>query len=1222
MLNSPIHRELAADSALSGVDVCARELIHVPGAVQPHGVLLAVDLATLTIAAASASSAELLGQQAQALMGLWLPDVIGQDATDRVVSTLARLDATLKVPGSIPLRERVAGRMFDAHVHAIGELMILELEPTCAPVNAEELLLAARLGFSVMCAAGDVAAKAARASEALRTLSGYDRVVVYRFTPEWDGEVIGEAADPTLSPLLGLRYPASDVPPQARDLYRRCHMRQVVDVGYEPSPLCRREDTSAALDDQLDLSLCVLRSVSPIHREYLTNMGVRATLVISIMVQDRLWGLVACHHFAPRQLPILVREVMGMLVHKLAGELVRLELTSENEHRVLQQSFRERVVALARGGAAVSELLTASDGDALRQMVSADGVALIQGGTVLTSGDVPGEHEMPPFLEWLASVRTRRGLDFFATDQPAVDIQPAPGAAPKGRLAMALTLSTSDDSHVVWFRSGRKTEITWGGKPHKAIQIALGRPSPRKDFSAWKETVTTAPEPWSSFERAAAGALGYVLDIERRQAREDGLLRLGMAVAAIDDMLIVFECPAPRQLRAIYVNDAYIETTGRQRDGLLGKGVADLLGPTLDIGAVSRLQDSIRLGQRAHIDLELRGRDGRRFWGDIDAVPMVDSAGWIDHWVFLIRDVTHRRLTEVALLDSESRSRQIVQHLDEGVMLLSTDGTVVSVNDSACRLLDWPIGSPHGRRLDGVHWVAVPSAEDSPDTVIEFPLLTTLHYGEAVTQREVGVKFADGRVRVLVISAKTLPTAPGAERRAGSVVVSLRDITNQRAAEKALQEQAVTDVLTGLGNRKRLYAAIEERLRGEAQPFTLMMIDLDDFKEVNDQHGHAVGDELLRQVATRLNGLIREGDLLARLGGDEFVVLAGSAQRVDQVERLGQRIQSAFDSSVQLGDLTMRCGGSVGVAMFPVHGQDRETLLRHADAAMYAAKRAEPGSLRFYDESQDTVAKARTTARSELRRAIDGHGFRLHYQPKVQIVSGRIAGMEALIRWPMPDGSLRSPADFIPLAEATGLIVPLGRWILQQALSDLAMLRQTTGGAVAELTMAINLSARQFLDPGLIDLVRETITSTGVPPSSVQLELTESLIMESDASGRSRLAALKALGVSIAVDDFGTGYSSLAYLHLLPIDTLKIDRTFVKGMAAEGSARVITRGIVALAQSLSLQTVAEGVETLAELEQLRAMGCDQFQGYLFSAARPLDEIAELLTRHDGAAVSP
>ncbi|WP_141100735.1 putative bifunctional diguanylate cyclase/phosphodiesterase [Roseateles aquatilis] len=441
-------------------------------------------------------------------------------------------------------------------------------------------------------------------------------------------------------------------------------------------------------------------------------------------------------------------------------------------------------------------------------------------------------------------------------------------------------------------------------------------------------------------------------------------------------------------------------------------------------------------------------------------------------------------------------------------------------------------------------------------------------------------------------------------------------LETEMAKEAARQVEilAYSDKLTGLANRTQ-YARLMTQALAEAARYgrrlALVVVDLDRFKNVNDTLGHEAGDALLRDMAARLTQCMRESDLIARLGGDEFVLLLPD---VDQPERLGtvaRKLLKALSSPLRLEGQELRVTASIGISVYPDDGTDEPTLMKHADIALYQAKEDGRNGFAFYSPALNRHSIERLAFESELQRAFDQGQLQLHYQPKVLAADGRIKGVEALLRWPHPDMGAVSPARFIPVAEETGLIVPLGRWVLEQACrQQVAWKREGVG----DLVMAVNLSARQFSDENLFDDVAAIVAATGVDPASLELEITESMLMRDIERAMSLLAGFKRMGLRLAVDDFGTGYSSLANLKRFPIDTLKIDRAFVRDLEGSGEDQAIAQAIITMAKSLGLNVVAEGVETLPQVDFLRDRGCDELQGFYFSKAVPAGELAAMLGR--------
>ena len=435
---------------------------------------------------------------------------------------------------------------------------------------------------------------------------------------------------------------------------------------------------------------------------------------------------------------------------------------------------------------------------------------------------------------------------------------------------------------------------------------------------------------------------------------------------------------------------------------------------------------------------------------------------------------------------------------------------------------------------------------------------------------------------------------------------------DQRAAEKRIEYLATHDSLTGLPNRVKFNQLLEQSIAaaaGGASRFAVLFIDLDRFKIINDSLGHAAGDTLLVEVAGRIRACLREDDVVARLGGDEFVVILNDIHDRAMVESIGRKILASLLPSIQLAGHECRTSGSIGIAMYPDNGTDAQTLTRNADIAMYVAKEDGKNDLRFFSSDNKTQSIERLMLETHLRHALDLDQLILHYQPKLDVATEVINGVEALLRWNHPDLGSLSPMTFIPLAEETGLIIPIGRWVLRTACAqNMAWQRQ----GLAPITMAVNLSPRQFTDESLLNDLDDVLRETGMSPHLLQLEITESMVMQNVERGIRVLDAIQSRGVRLAIDDFGTGYSSMSLMKQFPIDTIKIDRSFVRDIADDEQDRAITTAIIAMGKALGITVVAEGVETKEQDIFLRRRECDELQGYLFSKPVPADQIPPLL----------
>ena len=450
----------------------------------------------------------------------------------------------------------------------------------------------------------------------------------------------------------------------------------------------------------------------------------------------------------------------------------------------------------------------------------------------------------------------------------------------------------------------------------------------------------------------------------------------------------------------------------------------------------------------------------------------------------------------------------------------------------------------------------------------------------------------------------------------------VEDITTRKHAEERVQYLATHDPLTGLPNRAMFWQlvalAIDSAKRRECK-VAILYIDLDRFKIINDSLGHEAGDVLLREMAARFRECLRGSDVLARLGGDEFVVLIPEVQGQAQVALVARLLLSAALRPVQIYSQECRVTASIGICLHPQEGQEDQDVMRHADLAMYHAKEQGKNTYQFYSEAAHTRSAGRILIETQLRHALERDEFALHYQAKVQVDTDVITGVEALLRWSSPSLGAIPPVQFIPVAEATGLILPIGRWVLRTACAQNARWLQA---GLPPVRMCVNLSMLQLEDKGLISDLRTVLRESGLPPHLLELELTESMIMHNAERAVRVLTEIKALGIRLAIDDFGTGYSSLAQLKRFPVDTLKVDRSFIRDLPRDPGDRAIAEAIIAMGKTLSLTIVAEGVETPEQKAFLREKACDEMQGFYFSTPLPAEQFASLLREQQLPAATP
>jgi diguanylate cyclase (GGDEF)-like protein/PAS domain S-box-containing protein len=578
--------------------------------------------------------------------------------------------------------------------------------------------------------------------------------------------------------------------------------------------------------------------------------------------------------------------------------------------------------------------------------------------------------------------------------------------------------------------------------------------------------------------------------------------------------------------------------------------------------------------------------------------------------VMLAQRAVHRGLllravqdSEAALRASEAKFRTLADTVASAIFIFD-ERRLLYVNAWTEALTGWP----RETLLTMSFWDLV-HPEDRPEVQ---RLVTARGAAEGSPDRqEFRIQGRDSRVRWVDLTTALIAF----EGRVATLGTAF-DVTDRKRVEEQIQYQAYHDALTGLPNRMlfldRLQIALAHARRQGGQP-AVLFLDLDDFKVINDTLGHATGDRLLQGVAERLIASVREDDTVARMGGDEFTLLLPNVGRVEDAARLAGKLLEAVAQPFQIDGQDLFVTTSVGVSLYPSDGEDAENLLKNADRAMYRAKEMGRNNYQLFAPALNVRAVNRLSLETRLRRALDREDFVLHYQPQVNLATRRIVGLEALIRW-REDGRLLEPAEFIPVAEEARLILPLGQWILRAACQQA---RSWQNQGLPEVRLAVNLSARQFQQQDLIRSVFFSVRDAGLPPRRLELEITESAAMLNVDRTIGMLHGLRDMGVRISMDDFGTGHSSLSYLKRFPIDAVKIDQSFVRDMTSDPSDAAIVKAIVAMAHSLGLNVVAEGVETLAQADFLRRTGCDEMQGFLVGRPLPADEITDALRARVG-----
>ncbi|MGI8738891.1 MAG: EAL domain-containing protein [Gammaproteobacteria bacterium] len=704
------------------------------------------------------------------------------------------------------------------------------------------------------------------------------------------------------------------------------------------------------------------------------------------------------------------------------------------------------------------------------------------------------------------------------------------------------------------------------------------------------------------------------------------------AMAASTNGICISDSRQP-DMPIIYCNAAFEHMSGYRADEVIGHNCRFLQGEDTDRQSVGAIGDSLRAGRQCKITLRNYRKDGTPFWNELTLSPVHDDRHVLTHFIGVQSDTTREVEATNALRDlnenleslvqerthslavAEEKYRTIFENAVQGIFQTSPQGRYISANRAVARICGYD--SPEelmAQRTDLAAQLYV-----QPGLREEFARAIAAkgqveHFEAEIYRRDGSRIWTSENVRCIRAADGTL------QYYEGTVI----DITARKRAEEKILYLAYYDSLTGLPNRQSFVEHLERTqalARRHGRMMAVLFLDLDNFKRINDTLGHTAGDRILEAVAERLTTSVRDSDCIARdlepqinrdvarFGGDEFIVLLTEINHIEDAARVARRILNTLSQPMVLGGQELFVTPSIGIGVFPHDGHDADSLLKNADAAMCHAKEAGRNTYQFYAASMNARALERLGLESRLRKALEHGELLLHYQPQVEVVSGEIVGVEALIRWQNPELGLVSPTEFIPLAEDSGMIVAIGEWVLRTACAQ-NMAWQNAG--CARVRVAVNISGLQFRRSGLVETVQRILAETGLPPEFLELELTESTIMRNAGETIAALQRFKRMSISLSIDDFGTGYSSLSYLKRFPLDTLKIDASFVRDITDDADDKSITTAIIAMAHGLGLKVIAEGVETETQLAFLRKHGCDEVQGFFFSKPLPVDECAELI----------
>jgi diguanylate cyclase (GGDEF)-like protein/PAS domain S-box-containing protein len=706
--------------------------------------------------------------------------------------------------------------------------------------------------------------------------------------------------------------------------------------------------------------------------------------------------------------------------------------------------------------------------------------------------------------------------------------------------------------------------------------------------------------------RGQRATLGSFLDITERKRKEETLRQSEERYGTILDEMDEAYFEVDLKGNFTFVNDALCRRSGYLKEEFLTMGFRARASKEAQESLYRGFNSVFRTGQPVrNLPSKAVAKDGTTQFVEISIFPLKNEEEKTVGFRGIGFDVTDRKKLEERIRQSEERYRTIIEEMEEWYFETDLDGNILFFNQVIARALGYPQKDLTGLNLrtffkqeeaDTVYGI-FRQVEETGEPVKNFPY--------RFVRPDDSIIFAE----VSIFSKRDQTGKILGFRGVG------HDITERKRSEERIQYLATHDALTGLPNRllfgQLLNHALQSARRFMRQ-LAVFFIDLDRFKMINDSLGHEAGDQLLKEIASRLRQVLREIDIVARLGGDEFVVLIEEVNDPDQAATVARKILSAVIKPVVLGGQEYRITASIGISMYPKDAQDEQSLMKSADIAMYLAKEEGKNNFQFYTSDIKSQSIQRLALETNLRQALEGNEFSLHYQAKLDFKTDQITGVEALLRWHNPEMGSVTPTRFIPVAEETGLIVPIGRWVLKTACAQ-NVAWQNQG--LPEVCIAVNLSIRQLMDDHLVKDIRDILKETGLAPNLLELEITESMLMQNPERMIRILTEIKNLGVHLAIDDFGTGYSSLAQIRRFPIDTLKVDRSFIHDLSKDPEDRAITEAIIAMGKTLSLTVVAEGVETVEQEAFLRERACDQMQGYYFSKPIAPDQFADLLANH-------
>ncbi|MED1913756.1 EAL domain-containing protein [Bacillus thuringiensis] len=646
-------------------------------------------------------------------------------------------------------------------------------------------------------------------------------------------------------------------------------------------------------------------------------------------------------------------------------------------------------------------------------------------------------------------------------------------------------------------------------------------------------------------------------------------------------------------------NEQFCRISKYERSELIGKDHRILNSGYHPQGFFKEMWSCIRSGQVWRGEIRNRAKDGSYYWVDTTIVPFKNQEGEIYQYLSIRSDITCRKLMEDELKRSEEKYRIIAENTSDIISIINLDGEFLYLSPSHKRV--WEHTVPDEEIHNLFEWIV----EDDRDIfayAIQHAFSTRKEY-------MVECRINTQRNDVIWTESKINPITDE-EGNVTKLLLVTRDVTDRKQSEETIHHLAYHDALTDLPNR-RMYVQQLSKEMMQAKRFqsnlAVLFLDMDRFKDVNDSFGHDVGDMLLIEASKRLQACLKQGDVVARLGGDEFTILQNHLQDRSEATALAEQIMNQLQRPFELEGHAFNVSCSIGIAMYPQDGDNPEDLLKRADTALYTVKSRGKNGYDFFDPTMEAKSLERILMENEMRKAIEQEQFQIYYQPKIDIVTSSMTGMEALVRWVHPELGIIPPNRFIPIAEETGMILALGEWILKQACKQ----NKIWHDQGYTLKVSVNLSARQIYQKDLVEMIKDILRETNLSPDWLELEITESIFVKMEEA-TAVLQQIRDIGIQISIDDFGTGYSSFSYIKSLPVDTIKIDASFIRDIHHNQESQAIVKAIVTIAQSLNMNVIAEGIELHDQVAALKENGCDHGQGYLFSKPLPTDAFDQFL----------